>query len=146
MTSQNGQQIITIHILSINIVTLVKHSHPYISYMSNERLQGEDSFQSKNHFLEIPPTHAKVHLKSAPQKLNFLMVKAIQKVIHQIVATNALAHGSQTMKFGQLIEYNMRMVFLEKSFTKCGGEANPTLKIESKSKLSTSLDQQCEML
>ena len=40
----------------------------------------------------------------------------------------------------------MRMVFLEKSSTKCGGEASPTLKIESKSKLSTSLDQQCEML
>ena len=44
MTSQAGQQIITIHILSINIVTLVKHSHPYISYMSNERLQGQNSF------------------------------------------------------------------------------------------------------
>ena len=29
---------------------------------------------------------------------------------------------NQTMKFGQLIEYNMRNIFLEKSFTKCGGE------------------------
>ena len=56
--------------------------------MSNERLQGEDSFQSKNHFLEMPPSHAKMRLKSAPQKLNFLMAKAIQKGIHQIVATN----------------------------------------------------------
>ena len=35
------------------------------------------------------------------------------------------------MKFGQLIEYNMRMVFLEKSFTKCGGEASPTLKSQN---------------
>ena len=26
------------------------------------------------------------------------------------------------MKFGQLIEYNMRKTFLEKSYTKCGGE------------------------
>ena len=26
------------------------------------------------------------------------------------------------MKFGQLIEYNMRKIFLEKSYTKCGGE------------------------
>ena len=26
------------------------------------------------------------------------------------------------MKFGQLIEYNMRNIFLEKSYTKCGGE------------------------
>ena len=26
------------------------------------------------------------------------------------------------MKFGQLIEYNKRKLFLEKSYTKCGGE------------------------
>ena len=26
------------------------------------------------------------------------------------------------MKFGQLIDYNRRNVFLEKSYTKCGGE------------------------
>ena len=30
--------------------------------------------------------------------------------------------GNQTMKFGQLIECDMRNIFLEKSFTKCGGE------------------------
>ena len=34
---------------------------------------------------------------------------------------------NQTMKFDQLIEYNMRKSFLEKSYTKCGGEAVPTL-------------------
>ena len=28
------------------------------------------------------------------------------------------------MKFGQLIECNMRNIFLEKSYTKCGGETN----------------------
>ena len=26
------------------------------------------------------------------------------------------------MKFGQLIEYNKRNIFLEKPYTKCGGE------------------------
>ena len=26
------------------------------------------------------------------------------------------------MKFGQLIEYNMRQIFLKKPYTKCGGE------------------------
>ena len=30
--------------------------------------------------------------------------------------------GNQTMKFGQLIEYDMRNIFLEKSYGKCGGE------------------------
>ena len=29
------------------------------------------------------------------------------------------------MKFGQLIEYNMRNTFHEKSYTKCGGETSP---------------------
>ena len=29
------------------------------------------------------------------------------------------------MKFGQSIEYNMRNVFLEKSYTQCGGKASP---------------------
>ena len=32
--------------------------------------------------------------------------------------------GSQTMKFGQLKESKMRDFFLEKSHTKCGGEAS----------------------
>ena len=27
--------------------------------------------------------------------------------------------GNQTMEFGQLIEYNMRSIFLGKSYTKC---------------------------
>ena len=42
------------------------------------------------------------------------------------------------MKFGQLMEYNMRNIFLEKSYTKCGGETMP--RPFSKLKLSTSLD------
>ena len=29
------------------------------------------------------------------------------------------------MKFDQLIEYNMRNIFLEKSYTKCGEETIP---------------------
>ena len=33
--------------------------------------------------------------------------------------------GNQTMKFSQLIEYNIRIVFLEKSLSKCGGESIP---------------------
>ena len=43
------------------------------------------------------------------------------------------------MKFGQLIEYNMRNIFVEKSYSKCAGETIPTL--SKKSKLSISLDQ-----
>ena len=45
--------------------------------MASERLQAEEQFHSKNYHLEIPRFHAKMRLKSAPQKLNFLMEKAI---------------------------------------------------------------------
>ena len=34
---------------------------------------------------------------------------------------------NEAMKFGQLIKYNMRIIFLEKSYTKCGGETIPRL-------------------
>ena len=47
--------------------------------MANQRLQGEEQFHSKNCLLEMPCCHAKMHLKSAPQKLNFVMAKAISK-------------------------------------------------------------------
>ena len=51
--------------------------------MKSERLQGEEKFHSKNCILEMPPSHAKMRLKSGPQKLNFAMAKAIyQEVIH----------------------------------------------------------------
>ena len=46
----------------------------------------------------------------------------------------------QTMKFGQLIEYNMKNVFVEKSYIKCAGETIPR-PFSKKSELSTSLDQ-----
>ena len=36
-------------------------------------------FSLKNHILEVPPSHAKIRLKSAPQKVNFLMAKSIRK-------------------------------------------------------------------
>ena len=54
-------------------------SHPYIFYMATERLQGEKQFHSKNNLLEMSCFHAKLRLKSAPQKLNLLMKKAISK-------------------------------------------------------------------
>ena len=45
------------------------------------------------------------------------------------------------MKFGQLIKYNMRNVFIKKSYPKCGGETihRPFSKIP---KLTISLNEQ----
>ena len=42
-------------------------------------------------------------------------------VIH-ILPNISRSKGNQTMKFGQLIECNMRDIFLEKSYTKCDEE------------------------
>ena len=53
--------------------------HHYIYYMASERLQGEEQFHSKNYLLEMPCFHAKMRLKSAPQKLNFLMANVIKR-------------------------------------------------------------------
>ena len=53
-------------------------SHRYIYDVAIERLEEEEQFHSKNYLLEMPRFHAKME-KSALQKLNFLMAKAISK-------------------------------------------------------------------
>ena len=40
--------------------------------------------------------------------------------IHML--SNIRSKDNQTMKFGQLIEYNMKNILLEKSYTKCDRE------------------------
>ena len=40
----------------------------------------------------------------------------------QYTLPNISSKGNQTIKFGQLIEYSMAKVFIENSYTKCGGE------------------------
>ena len=45
-------------------------SHPYIFYIASERLQVEEQLYSMNYLLEIPCSHVKMRLKSAPQKKN----------------------------------------------------------------------------
>ena len=52
--------------------------------------------------------------------------------------------GNQAMKFYQLIAYFMKSTFLEKPYTKYGGEFRPRPFLK-KSKLSISLDQQSEV-
>ena len=56
------------------------------------------------------------------------------------IANNSRSKGNQTMKLGQLIEFNTKNIFLEKSFTKCGGETSSRI-FSEKLKLSVSLDQ-----
>ena len=63
-----------------------------------------------------------------------------QTIAIHIMSNISRSKGNQGIKFGQLIEYNMRNSFVEKSYTKCGGESIPRFLFE-KSKLSISLDQ-----
>ena len=63
----------------------------------------------------------------------------------QIIAVHILpnisrSEGNQTIKFGQLIEYNIRNIFLEKAYTNYGVEIIPRLSSKN-SKLSISLEQ-----
>ena len=62
-------------------------------------------------------------------------------ILHNI----SISKSNQTMKVGQLIEYNMTNLFLEKSYTKYGGETSPR-PFYKKSNLNISLDQLSEML
>ena len=48
--------------------------------------------------------------------------------------------GNETLKFGQFIEFNIRNIFLGKSYTKCDGETSPR-PFSEKLKLSISMDQ-----
>ena len=63
-----------------------------------------------------------------------------QTILIHILPNILTSKSNQTMKLGQLIECNMRTIFLEKSYTKCDGETSPR-PFSEKLKLSISLDQ-----
>ena len=45
----------------------------------------------------------------------------LEAIVMHILSNILISKGNQTMKFDQLIEYNMKNTFLEKSYRKCGG-------------------------
>ena len=53
-------------------------STEHLRWLLLERLQGEEQF-SKNYLSKKPRSHDKILLKSAPQKLKFVMANAISK-------------------------------------------------------------------
>ena len=63
-----------------------------------------------------------------------------QTIAIHILLNISRSKSNETMKFGQLIEYDMRKSFLEKSYTKCGGETIPRPHFK-KSKFGIPLDQ-----
>ena len=75
----------------------------------------------------------KVHFK-------FYDVTAWLTIVIRILPNISRSKGNLTIKFGQLIEFNMRNIFIEKWYAKCGGETSPKT-FSEKLKLSISLDQ-----
>ena len=72
---------------------------------------------------------------------NFLTSQpGYQIIVIHILPNMSRSKKNQTLKFGQLIECNMKNIFLEKSYAKCGEETSPR-PFSEKLKLSTSLDQ-----
>ena len=69
-------------------------------------------------------------LKYVSWKLQLESLNMNHKLLNWTLTAHVLpiisrCKSNQTMKFGQLIENNMRNIFLEKSNTKCGGENSP---------------------
>ena len=63
-----------------------------------------------------------------------------QTIAIHILPNIVKSKGNQTMKLGRLIEYNMRNIFLKKSYTKCDAETSPR-PFSGKLKLNISLEQ-----
>ena len=86
-----------------------------------------------------------MHKNCLIRKKRLLLKFMTSKPGSQTIAINTLPNisrskGNQTVEFRQLTEYNMRNIFVEKSYTKRGGETIPR-PFSKKSKLSISLDQ-----
>ena len=62
-----------------------------------------------------------------------------QTIVIHILTNISTSKNNQAMKPGQLIEYNLRNIFLEKSYTKCGGGTIPS-PFSKNWKLSITLD------
>ena len=84
-------------------------------------------------------------VKKETQFQKFTSQPGSQTVAMHILINISRSKSNQTIKYGKLIEYNMRNNFLEKSYTKCGGETilSPFSK---KSKFSISVNQWSKVL
>ena len=49
----------------------------------------------------------------------------LQTIAIHILLNISRSKGNQAVEFGQLIEYQMMNIFVEKSYTKCAGETIP---------------------
>ena len=78
-------------------------------------------------------------------KVNFNIYNVTAWLTNTILPNISRSKGNQTMKFGQLIYYDMRNIFLKISYSKYGAETSPR-PFSEKIKLSVSLDEQSKVL
>ena len=64
-----------------------------------------------------------------PSNLSYVRIYAqgVLTEFYGILFNILRSKSNRTTIFGQLIEYNTRNIFLEKSYTKCGGETIPRI-------------------
>ena len=79
------------------------------------------------------------------KKISLISNFGYQTVVIHILPNISRSKCNQAMQFGQLIEWNMRNIFLEKSYTKCSGETSPK-PFSEKLKLNIFLNQQSKNL
>ena len=63
----------------------------------------------------MPRSNAKMRLKTVPQKLNFVMAKALSKRVIEIVAANALAH-SRIVTPCNTTSFSIKPLYVKTSF------------------------------
>ena len=68
-----------------------------------------------------------------------------QTIVIHILPNTSRSKNNQTMNFGRLTECNMKNIYLEKSYTKCGKGTSPRPFSETL-RLSISLDQYSKIL
>ena len=83
-------------------------------------------------------------IRSLGQSQNLWHQTGQQVIAIHILSNISRSKVNQTIKFSQLIQYKMRNIFLEKSYTQCVGKGSPR-PLHKKSKLTISLDQQSRM-
>ena len=90
--------------------------HPYICYTESERLQGEQQFHTNNYLLEM----SRFHAKSAPQKLNFLMAKAISKSCTLDARSHIITHSKAASFSIKTILCENTNILFSKNYWKLG--------------------------
>ena len=61
---------------------ILQKTQPYISYMANEILQGEEQFHSKNYLSEMPHSHAKNAFEKCTTETELCNAKSYIKKLH----------------------------------------------------------------